>query len=82
MNGISMTCELCGSSKARLRQVTRTYGEGDDLLVIEDVPVISCSSCGESYMTSETALEIERLKTHRHALAVGRKVEVVKFEAA
>lgn len=77
-----MICELCGSEEARLRRVTRTYGKGDDLLVIENVPVISCPACGESYMSSETMREIERLKAHRHTLAVGREVEVVKFEAA
>lgn len=77
-----MNCELCGSEKARIRRVTRTYGEAENLLVIENVPVIGCPACGESYMTAETMHEIERLKTHRDALAVEREVEVVRFEAA
>ena len=56
-----MTCDNCGKEGARIRRVTRSYGKGDDLLVIENIPVISCPHCGESYMTAETLHEIERI---------------------
>jgi 4-hydroxy-3-methylbut-2-en-1-yl diphosphate synthase IspG/GcpE len=46
------------------------------LLVIENIPVISCPSCGESYLTAETLHEIERVKRDRRRLAVERPVEV------
>ena len=65
-----------------MRRATRTYGAGEDLLVIENIPVVVCPECGESYMTAETMHEIDRLKTHRHGLSENRKVEVIKFEAA
>ena len=77
-----MRCDMCGASGARARRVTRTFGRGKELLVIENVPVISCPKCGESYMTAETMHELERLRAHRHRLAEDRKIEVVKFEAA
>jgi YgiT-type zinc finger domain-containing protein len=77
-----MRCENCGKEGARMRRATRTYGAGDDLLVIENIPVLVCPQCGESYMTAETMHEIDRLKAHRHGLAQNRKVEVIKFEAA
>ena len=47
-------CDVCGSEGVNIRKVTRTYGKGEDLLVIENIPVISCSHCGESYLTAET----------------------------
>ena len=50
-----------------------------DLLVIENVPVVSCPHCGESYLTADTLHEIERLKLHRKCLAIERSVEVVSF---
>lgn len=75
-------CDVCGFEEARIRLVSRSYGQGADLLVIESVPVVSCPRCGESYMTAETLHEIERLKLHRHNLAEGREVEVVKFAPA
>lgn len=74
-------CEVCGAEEARVRRVSRSYGGGADLFVIENIPVVSCPVCGESYMTAETLHEIERLKLHRHSLAKGREVEVVSFAA-
>ncbi len=57
-----MICGICGQEGARVHRVTRSYGQGKNLLVIENVPVISCPHCGESYLTAETLHEIERIK--------------------
>ncbi len=62
-----------------MRRVSRSYGKGDSLLVIENIPVISCPNCGESYLTAETLHEIERIKLHRKSLAVERNVPVAIF---
>lgn len=77
-NGV-MVCDVCGKSGARIRHVTRNYGKGADLLVIENVPIISCSNCGVSYLTAETLHEIERIKRHRSNVAVERPVPVAIF---
>lgn len=74
-----MMCELCGKRGARIRRIARTYGKGKAMLVIENVPVVSCPHCGESYLEAETLHEIERLKLHRKSLAVKRPVPVVSF---
>lgn len=74
-----MMCDICGNEKARIRKITRTYGKGEDLLVIENIPLVSCSHCGESYFTADTLHEIERIKTNRHSVAVERPVEVASF---
>ncbi len=60
-----LICEICGQMGSRIRHVSRSYGEGDNLLVIENVPIVSCPHCGESYLTAETLLAIERMKLHR-----------------
>lgn len=74
-----MLCDICGNEGVRIRQITRTYSKGKDLLVIENIPVLICSHCGESYLTAETLHEIERIKLNRKSLAVERPVEVVNF---
>lgn len=74
-----MLCDICGREGVRIHRVARTYGEGKDLLVIENIPVVSCPHCGESYLTAETLHEIERIKLHRKSFAVERPVEVVSF---
>jgi YgiT-type zinc finger domain-containing protein len=74
-----MKCDICGKEGARHRNVVRTYGKGEKLLVIENVPAISCPNCGESYLTAETLHEIDRLKTHQQELASDRKVRLLAF---
>jgi len=74
-----MVCDVCGKSGAEVRPMTRSYGKGADLLVIEDVPVVVCPHCGESYLTAETLYEIERIKLHRRSLAKPRSVAVASF---
>jgi len=75
-----MICELCGKEGARIRRVARTYGKGKDILVIENVPVITCPHCGESYLDAETLHEIERIKLHKKSFAEKRPVPVAHFE--
>lgn len=74
-----MLCDICGKSGAQVRRVSRSYGSGDDLFVIENVPIISCPHCGESYLTAETLLELERINLHRRAWAQERPVAVAAF---
>ena len=75
----TLVCDVCGEAGARVRRLTRSYGSRANLLVIEDVPVVSCPNCGESYLTAETLYELDRLKAHRRSLASNRRVPVVAF---
>ncbi len=75
----NLRCDICGEEGARVRRMTRSYGRGADLLVIEGVPVINCPHCGERYLTADTLHEIERIKLHRRSLAAKRSVPVVAF---
>ena len=65
-----MVCAVCGQEGARSRRVTRSYGKGETILIIENVPVGSCPHCGTSYLTAQTLHEIDRIKRHRHELAM------------
>ena len=74
-----INCDNCGREEAHIRYVSRSYGKGANLLVIENIPIISCSSCGESYLTADTLQEIERIKLHRKNFAVERSVPVATY---
>lgn len=78
-NATSLNCAICGEPGVRMRYVTRSFGHGDTLLVIENVPLVSCPSCGESYFTAETLHEIERIKRDRRQVAVNKMVPVAVF---
>ena len=74
-----MVCAVCGQEGARIRRVTRSYGKGATLLIIENVPVVSCPHCGISYLTAQTLHEIDRIKRHHDELASQRPVAVAAF---
>ena len=75
----AIVCVVCGQEGARIRRVTRSYGKGEALLIIENVPVVSCPHCGASYLPAQTLHEIGRIKRHRHELATQRPVAVAAF---
>lgn len=77
-----MICDICGQEDAKTRRVTRSFGQGRSAFLIEGVPVVTCPSCGESYLTAETLKEIERIRMHWRELSVDKNVPVAKFGGA
>ena len=75
----SECCASCGQAGVQLLEVTRSFGHGHKLLVIEGIPIWSCPRCGESYFTAQTMHEIERIKILRKSVAVARHVPVAVF---
>ena len=75
----SQPCANCEVGHAQLKLVTRSYGKGEGLLVIERIPMWSCASCGESYFTAQTMHEIERIKALRESVADSRSVPVAIY---
>ncbi len=51
-----MICDICGKDGARVRKITKAYGKGVNLLLIENIPITSCLLCCESYFAAETRL--------------------------
>jgi YgiT-type zinc finger domain-containing protein len=75
----SQLCTCCGRAGIQLRKVTRSFGTGKALLVIEGIPMWSCPHCGESYFTAQTMHEVERIKALRKSVAIERPVSVAEF---
>jgi len=78
-NSKTTTCENCGKDGARILHVSRSYGKGSALLVIENVPIVSCPRCGESYVTAATIREVDNIKRNRAKIASTRLVAVAAF---
>ena len=74
-----LNCDVCGKPGVRAGHITRTYGKGKKTLLIENVPILSCPHCRQSYFTAATMHEIERIKIHRKSLAKPKRVDVAAF---
>jgi YgiT-type zinc finger domain-containing protein len=79
MNKRTVVCDVCGLKGARIRHVARSYGHRATLFVIENVPLITCPHCGESYLMASTLHDLERIKIHRRSFAKRRSVPVATF---
>ena len=73
-----MICDNCGKEGALIRKVTKSYGNGDDLIVIENIPMIHCPHCHETYLSAKTLHEIDALRLN-HKGAVSRQVKVARL---
>ena len=74
-----LVCDTCGVPGVRVLHLSKSYGEGNDLLVIEHVPLVSCPACRASYLTAATLREIESIKRNRSEVAPERPVPVAVF---
>lgn len=62
-----LICENCGRDGARVRRVSRSYGKEKDLLLMDNVPVVTCPHCGASYIKAATMDELEQIKARHGA---------------
>ncbi|MGA2297406.1 MAG: type II toxin-antitoxin system MqsA family antitoxin [FCB group bacterium] len=61
-----MICDICGTDHAKTRYISRIYGNKKNSYIIENVPVVSCTNCGESYLTAETMKNLDKIKKSKH----------------
>jgi YgiT-type zinc finger domain-containing protein len=58
-----MKCLYCGKEEAQERSTTQSFkNDSGEILVIDNVPLISCRSCGESYFTMETLSQMDTIR--------------------
>lgn len=74
-----MICDSCGNKGAKVKHVSRTCGKGKDMVVIDNVPIVVCPSCGQSYMTADTLHQIARLKLHKNNVKCKRVAPVISY---
>lgn len=82
MSANKTLCAHCGSPSIQIKHVTRSFGKGAELLLIESILMYSFPKCGESYFSAATLHEIERIKALRKSIAITRSVPIAEFEAA
>ncbi len=72
-------CDCCGTPGVMLKHITRSFGKGSSVVVIDEIPLHVCRHCGESYFTADTLQEVERLRMHRAGLAVQCMAPVLAY---
>lgn len=75
-----MRCEICGAKAAAIKKTTKSFGRGHNLVVIENIPIVHCAQCHESYLTADTARELDRIRKNRRSLGKAKRVLVASFK--
>ena len=56
------TCTQCDGGELREARVRSAFWEGERLVVIEDIPALACSACGEQFFDDATAIRLDLLR--------------------
>ena len=75
-----MQCDLCGAQTAIIKKSTKSFDRGSSLVVIENIPIVHCPRCHESYLTADTARELDRIRKNRRSLGKAMRVLVASFK--
>ena len=61
-----MECPRCGKNTAREIMTTKTIKtpESGEYLIIDNIPMITCKSCGESLFSLEAMKKIDEARKH------------------
>ena len=72
-----MQCDFCGAKAPVIKKTTKSFGRGDKLVVIENIPTVHCHG---SYVTAETARELDRIRKNRRTVGKAKQVLVASFK--
>ena len=59
---LSASCPACESTNVRSAFVRSAFWHDDRLVMIEDVPALVCSTCGEQFYDDATVFMIDRMR--------------------
>lgn len=59
---LTFTCTSCGSANMQTAEVRSAFWEDERLVVVEAIPALVCSCCGEQYFDDATAMGLDLLR--------------------
>lgn len=72
-------CDICGVRSARTVKRPQILGRGEQMMLVDNVPVIACKNCGESYMTSATMHKLDDIRAKQKEKSTKREIDVEVF---
>jgi YgiT-type zinc finger domain-containing protein len=82
---MSQQCSFCGHANLSERHTRYIHHDGDNMLVVENVPCLECEYCGEQYFAIEALKKIEAdhaaLTAHRKLPSRTLQVAVEEFRS-
>jgi len=73
-----MRCGTCNYPSLETTTTTVEEWDGDELIVIRDVPIEKCPQCGEEYFEPAVLRKLEALIAHRHISPTLQPAQVIQ----
>lgn len=67
-------CDNCGAKAARVVKRPQVLGRGAKMILVDNLPIISCKNCSKNYMTSETIHHLNKVLMKQKKEKSERKV--------
>ena len=74
-----MNCQLCNQKTALVAHIDKVFGRGEKKILIENIPVIHCSNCRESYLTDTTMRQLDEIRLNHDTLSIPITLGVAKI---
>jgi YgiT-type zinc finger domain-containing protein len=74
-------CAFCGTPGVQTLHKTKLFGKGANTVIIENVPVQHCRTCGESYYDPDTSHLIDDILAQPERYTVQRPMNVASLAA-
>lgn len=74
-----LKCSICGAQTARLVNRPQLIGKGQNLMIVENVPMYSCRNCGHTYFTVEVARMLDQFRLRPDLRTETRTIPVAEF---
>lgn len=74
-------CAFCGAQGVKTVYKDKLFGKSEDAVIIENLPVRHCETCGESYYDPEISRLIDNILAHPEERAITRQINVVSLAA-
>ncbi len=72
-------CSFCGEQSARKVIKAHVFGRGAKMLIVEDIPTMTCSNCGQTYLTGDVLKMLEEILKNQSKYVTQRTVNVAEF---
>lgn len=72
-----MKCHFC-KGKTQIKNVDVDFRWGDQLFVIQNVPVEICSQCGERYYSAEVSKKLDKLVEKQNSSSANKPQKVME----
>ena len=78
-NQTSVQCSLCGQFTARAVQRPQIVGKGEQMVIVENVPMLSCRHCGHDYFSLEVARRLDVIRAKPQEITTRKNFAVAEL---